>query len=525
MEASKTASVINIALVGGGRLCKEILEKTTSVYELDEIATPILAVCDPDPGSPGIQAAMDLGLLTFSDYHDLYDDRYSIHLIIILTPDESVLEDILQTRPPRIRILSYHVFQIFWSAIGNEERKLRERTEEMETIVNGIQDFILVITPGMEILDVNESFLTKMGYQLKDVIGKKCHEVYYKLEQPCNSDLSSCPLMEVVQNKRHVRKIQACLLPDGSKRYYEVNIYPIWEKDGKVSKFIHISRDITQHKKEEEEITGRLELMVEERTRQLRETHEKLLHQDKMSSLGKLSASVVHEINNPIAGILNLIMLMKRIVAEDAVGPLQIKQFQKYLDLMETETRRTSRIVSNLLTFARQSKMELRRLDLNRLIEQTLLLNSNQLKIGGIKVVKDLDPNLPEMVGSEDQLQQVFMNLVSNAAEAMEKNGGVLRIETGHVLQDGKVHVIFNDNGIGIPEESFPKLFEPFFTTKKKGKGVGLGLSVAYGIVQELGGSIFVKSKPGEGTTFHIKLPLRPSSETIAEQGGLHELN
>jgi signal transduction histidine kinase len=192
---------------------------------------------------------------------------------------------------------------------------------------------------------------------------------------------------------------------------------------------------------------------------------------------------------------------------------------------METETRRTSRIVSNLLTFARQSKMELRRLDVNRLIDQTILLNANQLKIGGIKVVQDLEPNLPEMIGSEDQLQQVFMNLVSNAAEAMENGGGTLRVESRHALQEGRIHVIFKDTGVGIPEESFPKLFEPFFTTKKKGKGVGLGLSVAYGIVQELGGSIFVKSRMGEGTAFHIKLPLRPSTETVREQGGLHELD
>ena len=522
---TKTPSVINIGLVGGGDMCADILKKTTSVYEREEIYAPIMAVADPDPGSPGMRAADELGLLTFTDYHQLYDDRYSIHLIIILTPEDSVFDDILKTRPPRLRILSYHVFQIFWKAIGNEERKLRERSEEMETILNGMEDFILVITPAMEIVEANQSFLTKMGYTRQDVVGKKCHEVYHKIDYPCNSGATDCPLMEVVQNKRHVRRIQTRLMPNGSKRYYEVNIYPIWEKDGKVSKFIHISRDITQVKKEEEEITRRLELMVEERTRQLRETHEKLLHQDKMSSLGKLSASVVHEINNPIAGILNLIMLMKRIVEEDSVGAAQVDQFKRYLDLMETETRRTSRIVSNLLTFARQSKMELRRLDVNRLIDRTILLNANQLKIGGIKVVQDLEPNLPEMVGSEDQLQQVFMNLVSNAAEAMENGGGTLQIATRHALQEGRIHVIFKDSGVGIPEESFPKLFEPFFTTKKKGKGVGLGLSVAYGIVEELGGSIFVKSRMGEGTTFHIKLPLRPSSETVAEQGGLHDLD
>jgi PAS domain S-box-containing protein len=525
MDTPTPASVINIALVGGGDLCAEILQKTTSVYEREEIYAPIIAVADSDPESPGMREADRLDMLTFTDYHDLYDDRYSIHLIIILTPEQAVLEDILRTRPKRLRILSYHVFQIFWKAIGFEERKLRERTEEMETILNGIQEFILVITPNMEILDANESFLTKMGYARGDVIGRKCHEVYHQIDHPCNSGRTDCPLMGVVQNKRPVRKIQTRRMPNGSKRYYEVSIYPIWEKDGKIGKFIHISRDITQHKKEEAEITRRLELMVEERTRQLRETHGKLLHQDKMSSLGKLSASVVHEINNPIAGILNLIMLMKRIVTEDAIGADQMDQFIKYLDLMETETQRTSRIVSNLLTFARQSKMELRRLDLNRLIDQTILLNANQLKLDGIKVVKHFEPNLPEMVGSEDQLQQVFMNLVSNAAEAMEGTGGTLRIETRHTLQDGRIHVIFTDTGIGIPEESCSKLFEPFFTTKKKGKGVGLGLSVAYGIVKELGGSIFVKSQPGEGSAFHIKLPLRPSSETAAEQGGLHDFD
>ena len=507
---TKKPSVINIALVGGGEFCREILEKTTSVYEQEGVYAPILAVADPDPNSPGIKLADELGLLTFNDCHQLYDRRYSIHLIIFLTPEQEIFENILRTRPPRIRLLSYHVFKIFWKAIGLEESKLRERTKEMETILNGIQDFILVITPEMEIIDVNDAFLTKMHYKREDVIGKKCYEVYHNIAQPCNGGQTDCPLRDVVSNKRQSRKIQTRLMPDGENRYYEVNIYPIWEKDGKIHKFIHISRDITKRKKEEEEITRRLEQMVEDRTRQLKETHEKLLHQDKMSSLGKLSASVVHEINNPIAGILNLIMLMQRIVSEDTLGRKEIEQFQHYLSLMETETRRTSRIVSNLLAFSRQSKMEPKRLSLNRLIEQTLFLNSNLLKMEGIKVETKLEPNLPDLMGSEDQLQQVFMNLVSNASEAMGGGrGGRLTIETRHLLREDRLQINFSDTGCGIPEENFAKLFEPFFTTKKKGKGVGLGLSVAYGIIQEHEGSIYVKSEMGQGTTFQVKLPLK----------------
>ena len=506
----KEPAITNIALVGGGDFCREILEKTTAVYEQEELYAPILAIADPDSNSPGMLLADEYGLLTFNDYRQLYDRRYNINLIIILTPEQHIFDDILRTRPQRIRILSFDVFNIFWKAIGREERKLRERTEEMETILNGIQDFIMVITPDMQIIECNESFLTKMRHAPKDVIGKKCHEVYYKIDHPCESDLIDCPLKEVVRNKRQIRKIQTRVMPDGENRYYEVNVYPIWEKDGKIQKFIHISRDITQHKKEEEEITRRLEQMVEDRTRQVKETHEKLLHQDKMSSLGKLSASVVHEINNPIAGILNLTMLMQRIAEEEALGQNQIDQFKQYLSLMETETRRTSRIVSNLLAFARQSKMEPKRVSLNRLIEQTLFLNSNLLKIDGVKVVNKLDPDLPDLLGSEDQLQQVFMNLVSNATEAMEATGGgVLTIESRHILSENSLQINFKDTGPGIPEENISKLFEPFFTTKKKGKGVGLGLSVAYGIIQEHGGSIYVKSEAGRGTTFQVKLPLK----------------
>ncbi len=505
---SISASVITIGLVGGGEFCAEILRKTTSVYEQEELHAPIVAVADPDPESPGMVLARRLGLATFTDFRQLYKRLHGIDLIIILTPDSDVLETILATRPPRIRILSYPVFRLFWQAIGREEQKLRERTREMETLVNGIQDFILVITPDMSIIEVNEAFLQKMGLSRPQVIGRKCFEVYHRAERPCEEGAYGCPLKLVVHNQHQVRRVQKRVLPDGSLRYYEVSVYPIWEKEGKIAKFIHISRDITQHRREEEEITRRLEQMVEERTCELKETHEKLLHQDRMSSLGKLAASVVHEINNPIAGILNLVMLMKRIGEEQALGPVEIEQFRRYLTLMETETRRTSRIVSNLLAFSRQPIAEKQRVNLPQLIEQTLLINANLLKIAGVAVERALAPDLPEVVGSEDQLQQVFMNLFSNAAEAMEaKGGGTLRIDAARHPAGAAVVIRVQDTGVGIPAANMPRLFEPFFTTKKKGKGVGLGLSVAYGIIQEHGGTISAHSAVGEGTTFSITLP------------------
>jgi two-component system NtrC family sensor kinase len=505
----KKPTIINIALVGGGSLCKEILEKTTYLYKKEGLDAPILAVADPDPESPGMALAKELGLVTFLDYHELYEPKYNINLIIILTPDEGLLQSILGTRPPRIRIMSHHVFEVFWNAIGLQERRWRERTKEMETILNGIQNLISVISPDMEILDVNAEFLKQMGSSREQVIGRKCWEVFQRRGQVCEEEAFVCPLKEAVRTKRPTHQVMTREKSNGQPSYLEVSVYPIWEKEGKISKFIDISRDITEHKREEEEMTRRLEEMVEERTRELKETHNKLLHQDKMASLGKLSASVVHEINNPIAGILNMIMLQKRIIQEESIEDKSISRFSEYLSLMETETRRISQIVSNLLAFSRQSRMEMKSLNLNQLIDKTLLLSANLLKIEGVKVEKRLDPNIPDLVGSEDRLQQVFMNFISNAAEVMETNGGgVLRIATEHSLQEGKVFVSFKDTGTGIASENLSRVFEPFFTTKKKGKGVGLGLSVAYGIIQEHGGSIDVKSEVGKGTTFRIEFPL-----------------
>ncbi len=523
----RSPSVINIAIVGGGELCKEIIEKTNFGHPKKGVRAPILAVADPNPESPGIQLAKRSGVLTFDDYHELYDPKYHIHLIIILTPDARTFYDILATRPTRIRLLSYHVFNLFWEAIGREERALREQKTAMETIVNGLQDFILVISPQMEILDVNEPFLTKLGYAREDVIGKKCYHVFRKWHQPCfEKDDTACPLIKVIQEKQPTREVQTHVRKDGSLGYYEVNIYPIWEKDGSIIKYIHISRDITQQKKEEAEIKRRLEQMVEERTRELKETHQKLLHKDKMASLGKLSASVVHEINNPIAGILNLVLLVKRMLSEDDLIDTDIGKIDQYLGLMETETRRISRIVSNLLAFSRQAKLKLNQVNLNQVIEKTLFIHSNLLKLNHIKVIKNFENNLPDIVGSEDRLQQVVMNFISNAVEAMEGNTqGELRIFTRHDLNKNQIIVSFKDTGIGIPPENRDKLFEPFFTTKKEGKGVGLGLSVAYGIVREHGGGIDVTSTEDEGTRFDLIFPLELTADTSDNQGVVHGIS
>jgi two-component system NtrC family sensor kinase len=208
---------------------------------------------------------------------------------------------------------------------------------------------------------------------------------------------------------------------------------------------------------------------------------------------------------------------MNRIMQGGTLQPKEVEQFKQYLGLMETETRRISRIVSNLLAFSRHSKMEFGSVKLNQLIEKTLFLNANLLKLHSIRVEEKLDPLLPDLTGSEDRLQQVFMNLISNAAEAMEACRGerILSIQTKHLSEKESESVSVADNGVGIPKENLSKLFEPFFSTKKKGKGVGLGLSVVYGIIQEHGGSIQVQSEEGRGTIFTIQLPLKANPKVF----------
>ena len=377
----------------------------------------------------------------------------------------------------------------------------------MNTIINGIRDFILIISPEREIIEVNEAFLKHMNYTRSQVIGRKCYDVFKETERKSSNCHDNCTLEKVIREKQHCRQELIRIGPDGKPRYTEVTIYPIWEKKGKISKFIEISRDITERKADENATRDHLLKMVEERTRQLKETHERLLHQDKMASLGKLSSSVVHEINNPVAGILNLVMLSKRILKEDDIGHDELDLFNQYLELMETETRRISRIVSNLLVFARQSKIEVVKFDINDLIEQTLILNANLLKINKIRVIEDLEKNLPLISGSEDQIKQVVMNLISNAGESMiGKNKRHLTIRTYEKKEEKAVGLEISDTGSGIAKEMISKIFEPFFTTKKKGKGVGLGLSVVYGIIEDHGGKVFVDSTQGKGTRFTITL-------------------
>jgi len=265
------------------------------------------------------------------------------------------------------------------------------------------------------------------------------------------------------------------------------------------------------------QFTAKLETKVAERTAELGAAHQKLRQTDRLASLGQLAASVAHEINNPVSGVLNLSMLMQRILTEDGIPRERVPEFRKYLAQVVQETSRVGRIVSDLLAFSRRSKPQRAEADLNRIVKTTLSLTAHKLKLMNVAVDTELADNLPAVRCDSSQIQQVFLNLVLNGAEATRpRDERRLAVRTRRVQDGAAVTLTVQDNGEGVRPENLSRIFDPFFTTKPEGKGVGLGLAVSYGIVEAHGGDIAVDSQPGEGATFTVTLPVTGHSQESA---------
>jgi len=236
----------------------------------------------------------------------------------------------------------------------------------------------------------------------------------------------------------------------------------------------------------------------------LQESEEQLIQAEKLSSLGQMAASIAHEINNPLAGVLIYTQLIAKKLTQ---GTMATDVALDYLAKMAREVDRSSRVIRNLLDFARPSELSLSDVEVNQVIEDALALVGHRATLGQIEVVQDLQGDLPKVYADYDQLRQVLVNLTLNAIQATPIEGRVtLRTRA---TADNLLQVIVEDTGHGISDENWRKLFTPFFTTKEKGEGVGLGLAVAKGIVEKHGGLIDVESVKGEGTTFIVSLPVR----------------
>jgi two-component system NtrC family sensor kinase len=499
-ERNRNQEPLNIGVIGGGTRCKALLEMFAA-DRFKRLNGQIVAVADINPQAPGLLFAKEKGILTTSDYHDFLHME-NLDAVIELTGKEELLRDVLKHKRPDLRVWDYAISRLM-SDVVTFKGEYQQREQDVsfyksviETLWRGFKEAIFLLKPNFEILDANEAMLKLLGVPRDQVIGRTCHEISHGVLTPCNSASCYCPMRETVETGLSAHAIHEHRDRENRPHYMEISTVPLKNYLGQLTMVFEFCRDITDE----------LEVRLEQRTAELKNDLARLVHEDKMIALGKLVASSVHEINNPIGGIHTLARLMLRSLDEGPPREESLEEFRRYLQLVSDESARCGQIVSNLLYFSRQTKPGHRLFDVNDVIRSVLLLVRHKMELQKIVIEENLAEDLPEIEGDQNQIQQCLMNLVFNAMEAMPE-GGRLTLNTSFDRKGKKVRVVVRDTGCGIPPENISSIFEPFFSTKTADKGVGLGLSVVHGIIREHQGTIYVDSTVGVGSTFTLKFP------------------
>ncbi len=492
-------TALKLAVVGGGRRCLAILRLLDS-KRLRRLRPEIVGVADINPQAVGLVEAQKRGIFTTTDYRKLLD-LPELDLIIELTGNERLLRDLAERKPESVGVIDYTASLLFHdiAAFGVElERKEDEISMERSfarALTRATSEGVMVLDTDYRIMRINQAACRWADISPDNAQGRFCFQVMHQKLSPCHSPETPCPMQETLSTGRSAHGIHEFRDSRGEAHYRDVSTYPLVNRKGQIVQVLEIFRDITH------ELASRVEL----RTQAIKKDLARLVQEDKLLALGKLVASVAHEINNPIASIINFGKLLLRCLEEGAPKPEELEQWRQWLRLTVHEAERSSAIVRNLLSFARQQSMEPKRLDLVKLIGQIVQITRHRMEISGVELECRLPEEPLEVWGDATQIQQCFTNLVFNALEAMPE-GGRLTI-TGGRREDGLVWAEVTDTGKGIAPEVLPRIFEPFFSTKSEVQGVGLGLSMVYGIISEHRGRIDVDSQPGKGTTFRIVLP------------------
>lgn len=357
-------------------------------------------------------------------------------------------------------------------------RKLEELVEIIsrgkymwESTFDAITAPVQIVTADFEIVRANLSLAALGGADIASIIGCKCYEAFAGRDAPCEG----CPLAKALAGDA---RIAANLGNPVRHRDFEASAYPLSHMSEPPAAVMHY-RDVTEERRLQREV----------------------IQQEKMAAIGILAGGVAHEINNPIGGIIAFVQLMKR----DAAGNAAL---QNDLEEIERAAMRCKKIVADLLDFSRVSKdRERRQVDVNLLLEKVFPFIEREMRSMNVEMVFDPAPRLPAVRGIPDRLQQVFINLMTNACHAMPQ-GGTISVRTE--AKGGEVLVRIRDTGPGVPEAVRDKIFDPFYTTKQPGKGTGLGLSISYRIVKDHGGIITCESVRDDGAEFIVRLPAAP---------------
>jgi len=386
------------------------------------------------------------------------------------------------------------------------EKYLGSQHRFLQAALDGVADPIMVVGVDFRLKLMNRAAREYSGCGDRPVAElPPCHQLIFSLDCPCDQVGRSCPLREVVRSGSRVRVEHDQVMVGGEECSFEILATPLFGENGELFGIVESLRDVTARKqmanmlRDEQE---RLEQRVRERTAEL-------MQAGQLAAIGELAAGVAHEINNPVNGIINFAQLL----ADDSQDDEQHDILRRIID----EGERVADIVRNLLAFARQhSDQESDEVAVATVLDNALALYTHQLAKDGIILTIDIEENLPLLRLNPQQLQQVFLNLLSNARHALNQRysgknpGKKLAIQVLlHNGADGRfVRTKVTDYGTGIPREIIDHIFEPFFSSKKPGEGTGLGLSISHGIIKGFKGHLRVESVAGEYTTMMVDLPV-----------------
>jgi PAS domain S-box-containing protein len=350
------------------------------------------------------------------------------------------------------------------------EDALKLAAAEWRGTFDSITDAISIHNRDFRIQRANKAFADIFNKKPSQIIGKHCYELHSG-EKP----ILNCPHKQTLATGQPA---EAEFYEFHLGKYLHESTSPIFDKKGEVIGTVHMTRDITAQKQQ----------------------NEQLMMADRLASIGELAAGTAHELNNPLTSVIGFSQLVMEKDIPDEI--------REDMQLIHNEAQRAANVTKNLLTFARKRAPSKQLNQINNIIEDVLKLRAHEHELNSIEVKKRLAPDLPEIMVDYFQMQQVFLNIIINAEYFMTEahKGGTLTIATKK--QNGKVRISITDDGPGIPPENLSRIFDPFFTTKSAGKGTGLGLSICHGIVSEHSGQIYAKNQPGKGATILIELPI-----------------
>ena len=356
-----------------------------------------------------------------------------------------------------------------YNSLEQKAAQIERLKDFSENIVESLNVGVLAVDFGGAVESWNTQLEGLIGVPREEAVGRKLEDV---LPSDLMAEITARSGDERVSSlyKFHMQN------RDGRNLVVNVSIAPLVGKSGDRIGRLILFDDVTQRMRLEEQV----------------------FQNEKLTSLGLLAAGVAHEVNTPLAVISNYIqMLAKQLPSGDPRHQL--------IEKVVKQTFRASEIVNNLLNFSRTGATEFTEVNLNAVVEEVLTLVAHPFRTAQVQVTRNLQQELPAVLGSNNKLQQVFLNLFLNARDAMP-SGGMVEIRTA--AHNGSVEVEIIDTGGGIPRENLNRIFDPFFTTKSSGRGTGLGLSVSYGIVKEHAGKVDVRSTPGKGTSFRLEFPV-----------------